>query len=1340
MSILRSSKFLRYFVTFARNTVFTRPTEYDNTLLRNSKLLVNSNFSYASQPLTQNKNIEKSIQKLDQDVRRSGRISKKELEDVFNEIRHTKHATSTQSLMIIRCCGNLVPEENPEVRTKLVNEIWSTFEKLGVPFDISHYNALLRVYLENEHLFSPSEFLADLQTKGIEPNRVTYQRLITSYCQRGDIEGATRILEFMKEKQMPVNEYVFNSLIMGHFQANDVKSAVGILGVMKQANVTPSAETYTTLMCGYAKNGDIAAINEVLSQCEQEDLDISDRDILEVIYTLAINKHTDLVEQLGGKLKKLPGFNQDAKNAILRLVAKGEDEAALKVFRMMTPITSSEGETVAIGSFLIRQMVKCHRPLEKIIEFCNDLKKSGYNTSAILIATEASLTHGKPELSLKLLTELSKEHEVCHHYYWPVLVQFGKNKNFKGITDTLSQMIQEIGQPVSGETLRDYVAPYIPQNEEGVVLLGKGGIPIATSAAAMIGHLLTKNDIRTAAKIGLQFRANYTSPMLCRSVVLSFISTSDLQSFISLVRIIVDSSKDEDNDIAGKMLLDLVQLSRKNRSQSLSAVLKAYLDSGLGISPQVAEEVQNMLNGTELTSEIEELLSKLISSELTPLELSRPAQIKMVSTENELIRLIKAATARGEPAWNLKRQLLTYYCSNKDLEKAEQYKKELENEGFEFLIGLHVMMMDLYIHHEKLQEALEYYNKTIQNEEIEIDASKVIKLAAFMVKNNMIQEAIDLISKRKVLDADHPTDKSSQYNMSAWRLLNTLAESKDAENLRKMFDLLLEKNFISPNNMLLGPLIKVHLLRNDLDSALNVFEECCMKYRATPWKNEIACGLIQKEDPVSLQKLTDLSTQIHGEINSLYDLVLSFVECGRIRQARKILETPGLRSRTQRLNSASERYDSEGHVIHLENLVEVTKDLHHIDRGDIYYHLLSSYCKADEVDKALGLWTQMQDEDVQPNDAFLVKLGNLLKKHNRPVPFTVPSMKVPEQQKETGRKSQPSVKLNIKSYRSAVNSKDVDEALRCLEKVKDEELSNADRSKLINLLCINGRLGEATKMLLGWLGKDLKVTVRTLSNLINQLALVGDIDTLNILGNKLDLEVKKMTSFTNRIAHCMTEAGRAEEFLANMESKIRAASSPEEIKTLQEEFPRGGIFSILDSPDLLSKFEEIASLYKEKGILEPTNVLWSHYVITRNSEKAAEAWSELKPLGKLLFQPILKYARRAGDLPMVMDVVEKYKTRNLPLQGLGLIYSTAMDISLQSRNIEESEKLLEKGIEDCTIDNISRTTLLRMKKLFEINEKEFKYTIPAKLSRSNVSSSSSDSDSDGERDVKKAAN
>lgn len=78
--------------------------------------------------------------------------------------------------------------------------------------------------------------------------------------------------------------------------------------------------------------------------------------------------------------------------------------------------------------------------------------------------------------------------------------------------------------------------------------------------------------------------------------------------------------------------------------------------------------------------------------------------------------------------------------------------------------------------------------------------------------------------------------------------------------------------------------------RDDVEGALKEFEQCVQKYRATPWKAELTARFIEKEDATNLQTLVDLSTQVHGEVNSLYDLVLAFVECGRIRQARKILE------------------------------------------------------------------------------------------------------------------------------------------------------------------------------------------------------------------------------------------------------------------------------------------------------------------------------------------------------------------------------------------------------------------------------------------------------------------
>ena len=51
-------------------------------------------------------------------------------------------------------------------------------------------------------------------------------------------------------------------------------------------------------------------------------------------------------------------------------------------------------------------------------------------------------------------------------------------------------------------------------------------------------------------------------------------------------------------------------------------------------------------------------------------------------------------------------------------------------------------------------------------------------------------------------------------------------------------------------------------MRDDIQ--VYTFDKLCQKYNCTPWKNELACRLIQKEDAANLQRLTDLSTNIHG--------------------------------------------------------------------------------------------------------------------------------------------------------------------------------------------------------------------------------------------------------------------------------------------------------------------------------------------------------------------------------------------------------------------------------------------------------------------------------------------
>lgn len=73
-------------------------------------------------------------------------------------------------------------------------------------------------------------------------------------------------------------------------------------------------------------------------------------------------------------------------------------------------------------------------------------------------------------------------------------------------------------------------------------------------------------------------------------------------------------------------------------------------------------------------------------------------------------------------------------------------------------------------------------------------------------------DALDIINKHPQ-NADEITDNTFSHLTLSWKLLNTCAEKKEVDWLKKMFDALVVNHYIEPNNIFLGPLIKVHLLK-----------------------------------------------------------------------------------------------------------------------------------------------------------------------------------------------------------------------------------------------------------------------------------------------------------------------------------------------------------------------------------------------------------------------------------------------------------------------------------------------------------------------------------------------
>ncbi|EDW76611.1 uncharacterized protein Dwil_GK14571 [Drosophila willistoni] len=1392
-SILRTGKLLRYFAGFTRNVVVNSVRENESSnLLTNAPCICGQFQNFASNAAAPKSelSLDRQIKRLDQDVRRIGRISRRDLEEVLDEIRTHRTATSSQSLLVIRCCGNLVPEELPEVRTALVQEIWKTLNALNVPMDISHYNALLRVYLENEHQFAPTDFLAEIEAKGIEPNRVTYQRLIARYCQQGDIEGATRILEFMRGKSLPVNENVFNSLILGHSQANDLESAKGILGVMKQAGLEPSADTYTTLLCAFARHGDLAALHETLAECEQKEIILLDKDLLDIVYTLTIHGNGEKSDEVLSKLRISPGFNQDAVNIILRLVNKGFEDVALKLLRLMPRTTRVNGEQVDVGAFFVRQLVKANRPVEKILSICRTLQAEGLNPKALTIATEAGLTNGVVNNALPLLQEMKNAGlPIRQHYFWPLFCSVESNQ----VLDIVRRMQQEFSLYPNSETIRDYVIPNLKEKnwDRIVTSLRDAGVPNSTAVTSAVYSALVTHQLADAAKIMEQSRAYYVPILFRQPLILALSHTKDYASFIRCVRQIHEglqlrannkseaATAEEDqvasdgeaptttsvaNDVVGSIVHEAAIYFKRERVPILEKILEGLVKQGLSISSGKATVLSELI-GSEMTPKVSELLGKLSSGELEPTPLPNSGKRTLDSLSiDELERFIVNVEAKGENANNIKRQLLNACFRSQNLEKTLQVIEKLETEKFQIPIGIYAQLIDLYTHHKRSSDALAYYAKLKAKESsFQLDNFKAVRLADLLLQEERVEEAFKVLEENKKDAVFNESEGSFNYVSTVWRVLNALAEAGQPEKLKRLFDALVSHNYIVPTNVLLGPLIKVHLAKDDIPKAIDTFEEICQKYKSTPWKNELACRLIQKEDATNLQRLTDLSTGIHGEVNSLYDLVFSFVECGRVRQARKILETPGLRTRPQRISSACDRYRSEGLLQPLEGLIEATKDLGHIDRNKIYYTLLLSYDKADEAEKALGLWTKMQEEAVQPTDGFLLKLTELLKRKNIEVPFIVPETqqttkaakrskrqinseeakqeqasapaplkKEPEAKKVAAAPAAPKPPSNVTGFRKAILANDVDGAIAFKRNfISGEKVSALDTSRLIELLVRADRLTEATKYVEELLAEKLHPQPKIFKFYLNKIAASGDLDNLRKIGQQLNDEQKRLVSFDNRYCHANIVAGKASEFLKQLSTEIDAVKTPEEAAKQAEKFPRGGAVGILEKhPELVAQYESLAEKFAGHNQLGPMNVLWMHLISNGQEVASKQIWDKyLSSAPRLMFQRVLQTAREQQDEKLASTVISQLRGSKISEGAIGNAYSCLIDIQTTKGNTDKALDVVANAIKDVSLENINRTALLRLKQAVEEKSQKFPYTIPEKKTKANDSSSSSSSSS-----------
>lgn len=823
-----------------------------------------------------------------------------------------------------------------------------------------------------------------------------------------------------------------------------------MIPLMKSVGLLPSSRTYTKLMCIYAKNGHFDRIEKTIDRCRNEKVILGYKDILEVLYDATTNGHTNLVVPLLTISQSYDVSNQDAINIICRLVNKGQEDVAYKVLKTMPRATRTSGQLADSGTFFVNHLVKINRPFAKIKQICEDLEESGLNTNTSFVLLKATLLNGRSDLAIALMHEmLAKGIPVQQQYFWPLFCSSATNEKR---AELLAVMQKEFQLLPSIETIRDYVLPNLKgaSTEEKMNILLQANVSRSTRIACVAYNCLEENDLKTAAEITRQYRV-FLHPNMFRWVLLqAFKNTGDFENYIKFVRNIYDNyhrvqdlrtqkrsqesnpsdaSESSDSthspffdksDILGNIVYDaLHQSSDNDRISLLARISDALVKEGLTISKAQIERLTNLVVN-ELTPKISENLSKLSSGDLQPAPMEhikfRPSDIRSMKgyqVETIVNYLENQPKSDSEKLNGIKRCLLQKYLNEANLPKYDEILTKIEENDDNFKLAgyLYVELLDLQMKCGDPGAVKTVFDRARQMlPAFYLQPFKCINIALFLVEHNLIEDAAYVIAA----NTGESSSKKEHLALAqlCWRILNTLVEAGKVDDTNTIYNCLLQHNFVRPTSAILGLLVKVHIVNNDIKIAFNVFEMFCQQFCLTPAKKDLLCAVIEAKDTVALDRITELSTKIHGAENTSFDLFLAYVECGRVRHARNVFESTNFYLLSKRFYAQLNYYLENDQVESLKTVLAATSDCKansSINRSEIYRYLMMCYCKVNSFDKALDVWVQMQEENVTPSAQFLSYLGRYLKENNIEVPFAIPD------EKKIHKKEENSLNWKIKS-------------------------------------------------------------------------------------------------------------------------------------------------------------------------------------------------------------------------------------------------------------------------------------------------------------------------------------
>ncbi|XP_041975636.1 leucine-rich PPR motif-containing protein, mitochondrial [Aricia agestis] len=960
--------------------------------------------------------LEKLVAGLSTDIYQKNRVYKNDLMRVMSKVKEGNFCTKKQSLLLLRCCTQLLADEAPATRLDLAEQIWNTIRS-HTELTVDHYNELLKVYIDNGKWLTVSSFVQEMSP--IIPNITTYELMLRALGEAGDIDQATEVISNMKTQGIAATENVFNSLIIGQGKAGRIESVQEVLSVMKSLRLEYSADTYTAAARAYAAARQHDLVVSTLDAALASGIQLGETHVMEIVKTLAAVEGDSIIPKvlkyLPEETLRRPSISPVMQAAATQLVFAGRAGAALALYECLPlPAFGPRDDRGLHGRSLVRDCVKAGLPSGVIADVAEALMVSGRNPIAIQNAAEAALQLARGPLATDLLTHMARlDLPLRPHYFWPILLQAAKTHGEKGVMRALATMAR-MGVRADHETLATYALPHVshaaPQSL--VRKLQAAGVALGDAVTAVAAVLLHAGQVRAASEICEIFSAKVDAEVLVKALAAGYGGASDARHAVHLLEDVTEKARDPAQDWVGRFLCELVRQRRGFDVNKLTAVVEALESTKLRISSSAAEYCLSRVPRcpAPLPAALAAITDPARPDDVTLAHrVPHPRDMDEAGLESHLREL----EAKGLNTRGVLRRLLQRHVRRADLPAARRVADKCRAEGVELSAGMRAAIVELHVRVGELDAAelaLAELRRAAPN--FTLDEHKLLDLAALAVRHHRLDDALRLLD-------DHARTRVVRGGAgvagNCRRLLEAVAaaEGTGAADVRRALRTLTTGGYCRADTALLAPIVRAHLNRDDLAGAVRELASLAEQYNKTPLKHEVLCVLLtalgeraaaralgeRAEGDAAggaagggeggladlVRAVLDIDRRLHGA-GAQISVLAALAEVGHASTLRRLLLDPTFTFPGAALARQCARWADERRARPLRTLADAARGLRRLDLAHLYELLMDVYQREDDVSAALELWRELQERDVPPSPRLSRTLRALCDANHAPPP------------------------------------------------------------------------------------------------------------------------------------------------------------------------------------------------------------------------------------------------------------------------------------------------------------------------------------------------------------------